>query len=127
MSCNDPTPPCDQDSPDDDTGPTTYCDRDRTHNSWILSDSEAPETGEGGICLLDTLSECQVVNSLQRDEKARADLLRVTSNEYLLNLARTVPRLSTERPGDKLQTETNKNSESIPFYSQFRGNPPFNQ
>ncbi len=110
----------------DDTTPTTFCDRDRVNNVWIEGVTD-PETGEGGICLLDTLTEAQIINSLQRDERARADLLRITSNERLLELAAEVPRLPTVEPEDQLQRETNKDSESIPYYSQFKGNPPFNQ
>ena len=120
-SCNDTTT-----TTDDTTTTTTLCDRDRVNNVWIEGVTD-PETGEGGICLLDTMTEAQIINSLERDEVARADLLRVTSNERLLELAAETPRLQTEEPEDQLQRETNKHSESIPYYSQFRGNPPFNQ
>lgn len=102
------------------TGPATYCDLDRANNVWVEG---ADENGEGGICLLDTMSESQVIYVLQRDEKARADLRRVTSDAGLLELADTVPRLTTDREGDVVQSGLNQGTVS-PFYSVFRGRPP---
>ena len=101
--------------------PTTLCDRDRVNNVWVEG---ADENGEGGVCLLDTMREDQVIYSLQRDEVARADLCRVTSDPRLLELAATVPRLATNREGYQLQQEVNRNADSLPFYSVFRGRPP---
>jgi len=98
------------------------CDLDRRCNVWVEG---ADANGAGGICLLDTFDECQVVNSLQKSQRAKDDLLKVTSNEYLRNLANTVPLLPTANEGDQLQKELNQNS--IPFYSVFRGQPPFAQ
>lgn len=113
---------------DDDTTTTTtedtrvtYCDLDRTNNVWVEG---ADENGEGGVCLLDTMSAAQVIYVLQRDETARADLVRVTSDPDLKELAATVPRLSTGRPGDKLQREVNQKAGPVAFYSVFRGRPP---
>ncbi len=103
------------------TAPITLCDLDRVNNAWVEG---ADENGEGGICLLDTMSEAQIIYTLQRDEKAREDLRRVTSNVDLQDLANTVPRLTTDREGDVLQSGLNRNKESIAFYSVFRGRPP---
>jgi len=103
---------CDDYTTEETVTPATLCDLDRTDNVWV----------EGDVCMLDTLREDQVIYILQRDEKARADLCRVTSNEHLRELAATVPRLSTERPGDKLQKQGNQNT--IPFYATFKGRPP---
>jgi len=111
------------DTTEEVTARTTYCDRDRANNVWVEG---ADENGEGGVCLLDTLSEEQVIYSLQRSERARVDLCRVTSDPYLINLAAKTPRLPTDRPGDQMQTEINRNSESIPFYTQFKGKMPWN-
>jgi len=108
----------------EEEAPTTLCDRDRVNNVWI--DGGNKETGEGGVCQLDTLREDQVVYVIQRDQRARADLLRVTSNEYLQELARTVPPLPQERPGDKLQQELNRNR-PVKLYTEFKGIPPWNQ
>lgn len=102
--------------------PPTLCDLDRRCNVWVEG---ADENGNGGICMLDTMTECQVVESLQRSQKAKDDLMKVTSNEYLRNLAQTTPLLPTTNEGDQLQKEMNQNS--LPFYSVFRGQPPFAQ
>jgi hypothetical protein len=83
------------------------------------------ENGQGGICMLDTMEEHQVINSLQRSQRAKDDLLRVTSNEYLRNLALTTPLYPTANEGDVLQKEVNQGT--IPFYTLFRGQPPFAQ
>lgn len=101
----------------------TLCDLSRKCNVWV--EGVVDENGNGGICLLDTMEEYQVINSLQRSQKAKDDLLKVTSNEYLRNLARTIPLLPGINEGDELQKELNQNS--IPFYSVFRGQPPFAQ
>ncbi len=57
----------------------TKCDRDTTNNVWL----ERGTPGAIGICLLDTMTEEQVIYTLERDERARADLLRVTSDSRL--------------------------------------------
>lgn len=104
----------------------SYCDRDRVDNVWVEG---ADEFGVGGICLLDNLNRAQIVGVLKVDDRARADLLRVTSDAELLALAESTQRLSAEDPGDRLQTQVNANAtpESIPFYAIFRGQPPFAQ
>jgi hypothetical protein len=98
----------------------SYCNLDRTNNVWV--EGVVDENGEGGICLLDTMTESQIIYSLQRDETARADLLRVTSDPHLVELANTIPRLPTVEEGDKLQTSMNRNAQSLPFYTLFKGN-----
>jgi hypothetical protein len=103
----------------------TFCDGDLRDNVWIEGGNR--ETGEGGVCLLNTMTEDQIVYVLQRDEKARADLKRVTTNEYLLRLANEVPRLPTVPEGDELQRTVNRNQDSVMLYSVFRGQPPFAQ
>jgi hypothetical protein len=71
------------------------------------------------------MEECQVINSLQRSQRAKDDLLKVTSNAYLRNLANTTPLYPTANEGDTLQKEINQGT--IPFYTLFRGQPPFAQ
>lgn len=102
----------------------TFCDADRKNNVWVEG---ADAEGVGGICLIDTMTKSQIVYVLQRDEQARADLKRVTTNVDLQELADTVARLDPEPEGDKLQTEINRNSESLILYTHFRGQPPFGQ
>lgn len=101
----------------------SLCDLDKNCNVWV--EGYDPKNGVPGICLLDTMEEYQVINSLHRSQRAKDDLVRVTSNEYLRNLAATTPLYPTTNEGDVLQKEVNQNS--IPFYTQFRGQPPFAQ
>lgn len=108
---------------EDETGkPNTKCDRDRKDNVWVEG---ADADGNGGICLLDTMEEYQVIQSLHRSQRSHDDLLRVTSDARLRELAVTVPIYPQEVEGDQLQTKVNENT--IPFYSLFRGQPPFAQ
>lgn len=85
------------------------------------------ENGNGGICMLDTMTRAQVISVIEADDVARADLKRVTSDPCLLELANNVQKLPTEEPGDTLQRELGRQADSIPFYSVFRGQPPFAQ
>lgn len=106
---------------------TTKCDLNRSNNVWV----ERGTGGENcpGICLLDTLTEEQVINVLEKDDRARADLLKVTSNERLRYLAVTTKKLTTAEEADLQQKWVNRNEApaSIPFYGLFRGQPPFAQ
>lgn len=103
----------------------TLCDGDTKNNVWV----ERGTPGAIGICLLNTMSEAQIIHVLERDERARADLLRVTTNPRLLQLARETPRLPLAEEADQIQTDVNRNAvaASNAFYGIFRGQPPFSQ
>ncbi len=103
-------------------GRTTYCDGNRRDNVWV--EGPVDEAGQGGVCMLDTMTESQLIYVLQRDPKARQDLETVTTDEELKAWARTIPMLPGVNPGDQLQSEINANAASIPFYSVFAGKPP---
>lgn len=105
--------------------PYTKCDRDKTNNVWV--EGHDPEKGVPGICLLDTLCDPQIIDILQRDERARADLKKVTSDAHLLDLAEKIPRLQETNEGDTLQRELGDTTAAGPFYAIFRGQPPFAQ
>lgn len=105
--------------------PCTRCTGDWTNNSWI--ERESPEAM--GVCLLDNLCEEQIIAILERNDQARADLLRITSDPRLLELARTVQRLPAQQQDDATMTALNRPNTpaSLPFYAVFRGQPPFAQ
>ena len=108
----------------DPPAPTTKCDRDDgTPNCWV----EKGDPTAVGICMLDTMNDGQIINVLEHDDRARADLLKITSDSALLKLARTIPRLPVQEQADIEQALYNKPNEaaSIPFYSLFRGQPPW--
>ncbi len=118
--------------------PCTKCDRYQKgmQNVWVSRASSGtglvgPDAEENvpGICLLDTMTRAQVIYVLERDEKARADLLVVTSCQELLHLARTVPRLPVVEETDAEQALLNRQNEPAqnPFYAIFRGQPPYAQ
>lgn len=128
MSCNCNQTPCFCSEPLVDPCPPvpcTKCDRAWANNVWV----ERADPGAVGVCLLDTLTEEQVIHILERDDKAKADLLLVTSDPRLLELARIIPRLPTIEQEDRDQYLINRpqSPSSIPFYALFRGQPPFNQ
>jgi hypothetical protein len=133
MSCGCNNNPCNCTSaqPPVCGGRRTKCDLYRTgdKNVWVekgpnLGDEERP-----GICLLDTMSDEQVIYVVERDDKARADLFKVTSDAHLRNLAENISRLPTQQDDDRLQSDMNRNHApaSNPFYALFRGQPPFAQ
>lgn len=103
-------------------GPLTKCDGDTKNNVWV----ERGDENAIGICLLDTMSEPQVIHVVERDETARQDLLRVTTDPRLQEIARTVPRLPTYEESDEQQKDINRSytAASIPFYAIFQGRTP---
>jgi len=98
-------------------------------NVWVERGCSSVDVNAPGVCMLDTMTDDQVIYVLERDEKARADLLLVTSDAHLRELAQTIARLPTYQDDDKLQSDMNRNHApaSIPFYALFRGQPPFAQ
>jgi hypothetical protein len=99
----------------------TLCDGDRVNNVWVEG---ARPDGSLGICMLDTMEEHQIINVLQRDPKARTDLLRVTTNPYLRDMVERIPMMPGHNEGDKLQKEANQ--DTMVLYTVFRGVPPWN-
>lgn len=129
--------PPDFNCPDDGTGTggativasttaRTKCDGNRVDNVWVERGPNPGDEDRVGICLLDTMSEAQVIYSVERDSRARADLLRVTTDARLLEIARTVPRLTTVELADEEQRDVNRpnTAASIPFYAIFQGRLP---
>lgn len=111
--------------------PGSKCDlyRPGDKNVWVERGCSSVDVNAPGVCLLNTMSLAQVIYVIEHDDVARQDLLKVTSDPELINLAMTVPRLSTVQDDDKLQSDVNRNHTpaSNPFYSLFRGQPPFAQ
>ncbi len=94
------------------------CDRDRRKNVWVEGNVN-DDTGEGGICLLDTLTEDEIVHAIERSEVARGDLVKVTSDPFLLSLAAGVARLPTGEPADEEMRKFRP--PPPPFYALFQG------
>lgn len=121
----DDCPPC-KELPPCSTAPHSLCNLDRRNNVWVEGPVD-PVTGQGGVCILDTLCREQIIYCIERDDKARADLVKVTSDPRLLELAATVKRLDEHEYEDELMFASNSNKASLPFYTAFRGQPPFAQ
>lgn len=107
----------------------TKCNRDTKDNVWVERGDNPGSENAPGICLLDTLNEAQVIDIVSRDECARKDLLRVTDDPRLIQIAKTTKRLPTTEEADLQQKWVNKNEAPAgnPFYAVFRGQPPFAQ
>lgn len=120
MPCN--NDPLSSQSQNSEPTRSTRCDGDRRNNVWV--EGVVDEDGNGGICMLDTMTEAQIIYVLQHDPKAREDLQRVTTDPELKEWAASIPMLPGVEEGDKLQTQMNASASSIPFYSVFQGKPP---
>lgn len=131
MACNCSMSPCSCATNECPPAPTTKCDRyvPGTKNVWVERGNSPNDVNAIGVCMLDTMCDAEIIHSIERDDQARTDLLKITSDPHLLELARTIPRLPTVEMTDAEQAQVNQpnNSGSIPFYSIFRGQPPFPQ
>ncbi len=135
MACSCTNTPCGctqaSAAPDPCAKPRTRCDlyRQGQKNVWVERGDSPNDVTAPGICMLDTMDDSQIIYCLERDEVARRDLLTVTSDPHLHQLAQQIARLPVEEEADKLQRDLNRNNSpaSSPFYALFRGQPPFNQ
>ncbi len=131
MSCSCQSSPCTCPKLECPTPPTTKCDRYRPgmKNVWVEHGVNPGDENSIGVCMLDTMCDAQIIYTLERDDQARADLLTITSDPHLLEMARTIPRLPVVEDMDAQQAEFNRQNDSAatPFYAIFRGQPPFAQ
>ena len=130
MSCGCQVSPCSC-AGECPTPPMTKCDRyvAGSQNCWVERGNSPNDVNAPGVCMLDTMNDEQIIYTLERDNQAREDLLKVTTDPHLLELAKTIPPLPVVEEADVEQALLNQpnNSGSIPFYSIFRGQPPFAQ
>lgn len=73
---------------------------DRRCNSWV--DGADPVTGEGGICLLDQLTDDEIACILQKNPFARVDLPKATTDPALLALLEKYPLFTTNDAAETL-------------------------
>ena len=103
--------------------PATLCDLDVRNNVWVEGVVDL-DHGMRGICMLDQLSERQIIGILQHDPKARDDLPKVTSSPELRQLLAQTKLLPGTELEEELQQRSNRNPAALPFYNVFRGRPP---
>lgn len=111
--------------------PCTKCDlyKPGDKNVWIDRGCSSADVNAPGVCMLDTMTDAQIIYIIERDPKAREDLLKVTSDPHIRGLVASIAMLPTQQEDDKIQSDVNRNhsGNSIPFYALFRGQPPFAQ
>lgn len=91
----------------------TLCDGDCDKNIWYVN----------GKCKLDELTFDQVYFVLQRNPNAKSDLLRVTTNPELIQLATYSRLIKDQIEDDRTPYRViNNPAQTLPFYTLFKGN-----
>lgn len=91
----------------------SLCTGDKANNIWF----------ECGKCTLDSLTLDQVEFILMRNPKAKKDLLRITNDETLVEMAKTVKLVVDEIEDDLVPyNRINNPKQTLPYYYVFRGN-----
>lgn len=101
---------CMDDIPNPNYNECTVCNGDTKNNIWFVN----------GKCLLDTSSYETIYMTLKRNPNAKADLLRITSDPVLRQLAMDTVFLADEQKADEAVTQKIARGR-IPFYSLFKG------
>lgn len=89
----------------------TVCTGDKTDNVWYVN----------GQCRLDQLTYDQVHYILQKNPKAKGDLLRITNDPNLIRLANETRPINQEQLDDQRAAKL-INGNTLPFYTVLRGN-----
>ena len=91
----------------------SLCDGDCSNNIWFVS----------GRCKLDNLTYDQVYFVLQRNPNAKNDLLRVTTDPNLIDLANHSSLIQDPIEMDLSPYRViNNPKNTLPFYTLFKGN-----
>jgi len=89
----------------------TVCNLDTSNNIWYVN----------GQCKLDQLTYAQVYFVLIRVPGAKKDLLRITNDKYLVELANQSELIVPTLNGDQIAAKR-INANTLPFYDIMRGN-----
>lgn len=95
----------------------TVCTGDTECNIWF----EPGPPGYPGKCKLDLMTYEQVHRVLQRVPYAKAQLLKITSDECLIRLANNTKLIVPPQEASQL-VERRLNANTIPYYTVLRGN-----
>ena len=98
----------------------TVCTGDKTGpNVWYVK----------GVCKLDQLTYSQVYMVLQRIPSAKADLLKITKDPYLVALANDSKLVSDDLDSDKIAADlinkgdpSGRGANTLPYYTLIGGN-----
>jgi len=90
----------------------TLCQGDKSNNIYF----------QNGKCKLDEISWEELYLTLRKIPQAKADLMRITSDPILLQLARETRLESDELEDDKAAADRINKDNTLPFYTIFRGN-----
>jgi hypothetical protein len=96
---------------------TTVSNGNTANNMWFREG--AP--GYAGQCILDTLTYEQVIGVLERVPGAGKDLLKITNDPCLVELANKVGLIVPEQEQNQ-QVMDRLGNRNIPYYTIFRGN-----
>lgn len=89
----------------------TVCCGDKKNNIWFVN----------GQCRLDQLSYEQVYRILQMNPRAKGDLIRITNDPNLIELANTTKLIQPDAADNAVAARL-VNKDTLPFYTQFKGN-----
>lgn len=106
-----------EDPANPDPNEYTLCSRDTSDNIFFVP--RAP--GYPYRCILDEMTYEQVTAVLERIPEAREDLMRITDDPTLLNMAMDVPLTEGEHE-DADQLKAKLDPVSLPYYSVLNGN-----
>ncbi len=104
-------------NPERGSGKCTVCDGDKTDNIWF----QPGPPGFPGRCILDELTFEQVYYVLQRVPQAKPDLLRITSDPVLIQLANDSRLVTDEIESNQKAADMINKQGTLPFYTLMRG------
>lgn len=96
--------------------PGSKCTGKRYGNAWVVGDVD-PVTDEGGVCLLDTLTDEEIGDVLRRNEIYRRDLRGITTDPHVLSL---LDRYTVDEP-DRENEPNPWNPPTGYFYTVLKG------
>jgi hypothetical protein len=96
----------------------SMCNLDTHDNCWYVCE----QVGYLSQCRLDQMTYGEVIEVLERYPFAARDLMRITSDPALLELARTVHLRAPQQEDDAVAENLINKTNTLPFYTIFRGN-----
>lgn len=97
--------------------PCTVCNLDTSNNIWF----RPGYNGHQGACKLDQLTYGQVIRVLRTVPCAGADLLKITDDPCLVELANKVKLIVPEKEQNAILSKRMSKG-SLPYYTLFKGN-----